>query len=560
MKAPIKTIAIVCVALVAALFTLLFIAQLATEGAVKQRLEALLTERTGLATTINGDLHWRYVWPTAITIEDISAQNAAGTEYWIADALRLEASTLSVLTAPKSPTGWHFKAFQITELRGERGANATANGYQYAIAEFWIRNISRDSAAPFSTTLRYRPNNADPVDLQLAGKLRLIADQRKLQFDPAVVSGSIASGECQADIALRPISETAGTTAAQSALPTVLNTDLWRRSDWDLNCELTKLTLRGTTFEKVSLTSNNLLGNSASQLKLPAFFTGTAELNFSVDASAGLNTNEGNPTWVISPTVQNAASGPMLNWLQYSSAAPPQPWQGPVSISGRIETSGNDRPTMVNNAKGELTLNSNNGILDMTQLKRDMAQPLKELGPLVGDAQEINNWPDRLEYLTLSGRWTPDNGTQRLNGTLDNLSLDAAAQLTISPDNPVDDTLSVNGTFTFKTDQPPLSLPVPAILSDLPLPVACEGTPTLPRCALDASAVQQMLVDVMQGRGPEGLSGKLDEIIDQNVPEQYRRAARGLLEILGHSIDDKDAEELADFLDEDLDELVEEGD
>lgn len=559
MKVPLKTVAFVCVALAGALFALVYAAQLATAGAVKQRLETLLTERTGLTTTINGDLHWRYVWPTAITIVDISASDAAGTEYWIADALRLEANTLSVLTAPKNPASWHFKAFQITELRGERGASADADGDQYAIAEFWIRNISPDSAAPFSTTLRYQPRGATPVDLQLAGKLRLIADQRKLQFNPAVVSGSIANGECQADIALRPIATAQEQAGAKDDLPTVLNADLWRRSDWDLSCDLSELTLKGTTFENVSLTSSNLLGNSASELKLPIFFTGTAQLNLSIDASASNGTGSGVPNWVISPTVQNAASGPMLNWLQHNGIAPPHPWQGPVSIGGRIETSGNSRTAMVNNAKGELTLNSNNGTLDMTALKGDMAAPLKELGPLIGDAEEISNWPDTLEYLTLSGRWTPDSGIQRLDGKLDNLSLDAAARLQISPTNSADDTLSASGTFTFKTDQPPLSLAVPPILSDLPLPVACDGPPTLPRCALDAGAVQQLLADVMQGGGPEGLSRKLDEIIDQNVPEEYRRAARGLLEILGHSIDDEDAEELADFLDEDLDELVEDG-
>lgn len=549
-----------------ALFGLVFALQIATQASVKERLETLLSERTGLTTTINGSLRWRYIWPTAITIEDISASNATGSEYWIADGLRLEASTLSVLTTPRDPSSWRIEAFQFTELRGERGSGASTGsggerrGDEYAISEFWIRSISPDSAAPFSATLRYQSSDSDPIDLQLAGKLRLLPEQRKLQFEPAMVSGSVANGECQADIALRPIADASNQPAPANVLPTVLNVDLWRRSDWDLSCNLTELTLSGTTFENVSLTSNNLLGNSATQLKLPTFFTGTAELNLTVDASANRTVSDtSEPGWVITPTIQNAASGPMLNWLQHSSDAAPHPWQGPVSIGGRIETSGNSRPALVRNARGELTLNSNNGTVDMTQLKRDIEGPLKELGPLLGNAKEIRDWPDTLEYLTLNGRWVPDSDKQRLSGRLDNLSLDALAQLQISASDPADDKLSASGTFTFKSDQPPQSLPVPTILSDLPLPIACDGTPTLPRCALNAKAVQQMLADVMQGGGPEGLSRKLDEIIDQNVPEQYRRAARGLLEILGHSIDDDEAAELEDFLDADLDELLDEG-
>lgn len=583
MKSRLQSIAVFCVCALAVLFGALFVVQQATSGAVKERLETLLSERTGLTTTINGPVRWRYLWPTAITIEDISASNERGSEYWIADSLRLEASTLSVIGAPRSPANWRFQAFQLQQLRGERGASvvhegrgsvqdrgsatdresATCCGDQYAITEFWIRSISDDAPAPFAATLRYRPRDDEPVDLQLAGKLHFVAEQRRLEFDPAIVSGNLANGECKADIALRPINEPASGNASvptSSATPTVLNADLWRRSDWDLNCQFSTLILRDTTFESVTLVSNNLLGSSTSQLTLPNFFTGSAELNLTIDASsAQVIDGAVVPRWVITPIVQSVASGPLLSWLQQSEShnAAPHPWQGPVSIAGRLETSGNSRPALVNNALGEITLNSNNGTLDMTQLKRDIEGPLKELGPLVGDAEEIRKWPDKLEYLTMTGRWVPEGNRQLVNGRLDNLSLDAVALLDISASDPGADTLKANGTFTFQTDQPPMSLPVPPVLADLPLPVACDGTPTLPRCALDSRASQQILADVMQGRGPDGLSRKLDELIDENVPEEYRRAARSLLEILGHSIDDADAEELEDFLVEDLEELAE---
>ena len=213
---------------------------------------------------------------------------------------------------------------------------------------------------------------------------------------------------------------------------------------------------------------------------------------------------------------------------------------------------------MIESAQGELQLLSTNGQVDLTQFKQNVQEPLKKLGPLMSDAQALADWPDVLNYEVLEARWQPAAGAQRLWGRLDNLRLDAVARIDADLQHAASDQLAASGTLTFAADVEPIAFPVPPILQDLPLPFGCEGTTIQPQCRLDAEASKQLLVDALQGRGPGGLAEKIDELIERKVPEQYQRAARSLLEILGHSIEDEDADELEDFLGDDPDELVEE--
>lgn len=562
MKLRPKSLAIAVVSVVVVSFALLYVLQLATSEQVRSRLEALLEERTGLAVIIQGGVDWQYLWPTAVELHDIRASNASGSEQWLADSLRLQLDTLSILQAPRSPQNWQVSGIQILKLRGNRSSSSVGRQQvdQYAIDVFEIQNLKLGETAPFSAVLSYNELGTEPANLEMSGNLRLIASERKLHFEPANISGNVATGRCDADIALRQISEAATVTPASTA-HTLLNTDLWRRSDWDLRCELTTLSLNGSTFNNVSLTSSNLLGSSQSQLTLPVFFSGSAELNLAIDASPSLgDTAQSVPRWAITPTITNVASGDFLNWLQdrgeHSDAA--QQWQGPVTIAGRVETTGNHRAALLSAAQGELTLTSNNGTLDLTRFKANMAGPLDELRSLIGDAQTLRDWPDTLEYLTLEGRWSPTDGYQRITGRLDNLVVDATAMVNAHPVTASGDTLSANGTVTFSTTQLPLSLPVPPLLEDLPLPLTCNGPPSAPQCSLDTKASKKLLAAVLRGEGPAGLSRKIDAMIDDKVPEKYRRAARSLLEILGHSVEDKDADEMEDFLGEDFEEAPEE--
>ena len=186
-----RSLALVFVGIVLALFALLYALELANREAVKARLEALLSERTELIAQINGTVRWRYLWPTAITVTDVSARNEQGTEHWRVDSLRLDISTLSMLGAPREPDQWQVTGFQLQQLRGERGMldSAVAEPDQITVNAFSITGLTPAQTAPFAATLSFREGANEPVDLALAGQLRFIAEERRLHFEPALVSG-----------------------------------------------------------------------------------------------------------------------------------------------------------------------------------------------------------------------------------------------------------------------------------------------------------------------------------------------------------------------------------
>ena len=226
-----------------------------------------------------------------------------------------------------------------------------------------------------------------------------------------------------------------------------------------------------------------------------------------------------------------------------------------MSVTGRIETWGNARSAMLHNARGEMSLVSNNGTIDLTEIKQRTGAAVKDLQGLLGDTDPAAQWPDQLEYLTLTGRWVPTGERQQLNARLDNVLFEMAADIAVDDRNAAADAVSARGTLTFSTTQPPNTLLVPPLLQDLPLPLRCDGTPLAPECQLDGQAARRLIANAMKG-GDGSLGNKIDELIEANVPEEYRAAARGLLEIFGHSVSDD--ETLDDFLGDDLDDELEE--
>lgn len=520
-------------------------------------INAMLSERTGLQTQINGSLGWRLLWPTAVTIEDLAASDAAGTETWRLQRLRLALSPLHILRHPTAPEHWRYQAVVLEGLSGARGNTADPDqATSYQVDRFALQGLQDGQASPFEAQLAYRDGVAAPVALQLSGQLTLSAENRQLKFEPARLTGDIAEGECNAELSLRPILPDSPNTPVTGG--EVLNLDRWRRTDWNLACALNRLRWAGAQFNDVTLQSNNLAGISQSEIDVPVFFSGTANLKMAVDTSA--SADGPGPRWVLTPVADNVAAAELEQWL---AAALPQEqgngrvtaaarrWEGPVSVTGRIETRGNKRAAMVRNARGEMSLVSNNGTLDLSEIKQRTGAAVKDLRGLLGDTDPAAQWPEKLEYLTLTGRWVPDGERQQLNARLDNVLFEMTADIAVDDRSPEDDAVTARGTLTFSTTQPPNTLPVPPLLQDLPLPLRCDGAPLAPECQLDAQAARRLIAQAMQG-GDGSLGNKIDELIEANVPEEYRAAARGLLEIFGHSVSDD--ESLDDFLDDDLDE------
>ena len=75
------------------------------------------------------------------------------------------------------------------------------------------------------------------------------------------------------------------------------------------------------------------------------------------------------------------------------------------------------------------------------------------------------------------------------------------------------------------------------LLMDLPIPVRCVGSADAPTCRLVGDAAQRIVAKVLTSDENSALRAKIDEKIEEQVPEEYRDAARGLLDLLGGAIE-----------------------
>ena len=517
--------------------------------ALKPELEAFLSERTGLATTIDGELRWHYLWPTAVTIEKVRAVDAppadAGpvTEAWTLDSLRLELDTSSVLSDPGAPARWTVKAFQVEGLRGERGAVGTRDAQRLGLPSFWIRGLRPGTPAPFSAELRYETTETGVLSIDLAGRLRFVPDERRMVFEPLKLGGNVVAGVCQADVALKTSQDRAAAVASASS-DGVLDLLRWRTTDWGASCELDRLTLGSEDFSNTTLRTQNLAGAASLTLAMPAFFGGTANLKVVIDGQL----EQPVPKWHIAPTISGASSARLLRWAGEQRGDAPEvlPWNGPIELTGLFDAVGNDRVAIINSGVGKLEFLSAKGRLDLREFKRQANEPLEKLGSVLGERNLLGSWPDDLNYSALAGEWRVDRGAQNFSGQLDNLKLKGSGTLQPAP-SASDDLLTLNGSLVFEGAEDAKSLPVNALLEDVPLPFRCEGSTRQPACSVDGDQAKTLVADALSRRTGE-LADKLDQIIDEKVPKEYQRAARGLLEIFSKSVEDEDEASDVEFL------------
>ena len=87
-------------------------------------------------------------------------------------------------------------------------------------------------------------------------------------------------------------------------------------------------------------------------------------------------------------------------------------------------------------------------------------------------------------------------------------------------------------TVTVDADSPYPSFKVGKTLTGLPLPIRCTGSIAQPQCGADADATRRLVARraVRQRSGSDEADST--RAIDEKVPEQYRDAARSLLDLL----------------------------
>ena len=100
-----------------------------------------------------------------------------------------------------------------------------------------------------------------------------------------------------------------------------------------------------------------------------------------------------------------------------------------------------------------------------------------------------------------------------------------------------DDGLNMLGHVTLHEPAPDSPFRINPLLQDTPIPIRCKGPSSDPKCRLDEKASQQIIARALAD-DESGMRRKLEEKIDEKVPEEYREAARSLLDLLGRSLEE----------------------
>jgi hypothetical protein len=291
----------------------------------------------------------------------------------------------------------------------------------------------------------------------------------------------------------------------------VLPLDLIRSTDWNGKIAIAQLVQEGATFHNATITSSNESGAVTGAIDLPDFFGGTATAHVKIDATGAA------PQWNITPKLNHVDSQAMLKWLgeKYD-------WVATFLAGGEFVATGNTKRELITSLNGHTTFDGGQGVINVTEIKNAALGIAK----VAGGTDKISAWPDRLKYQRFTGTWDAKGTDQVLDVALDNLTLKAKGKF----DTLADD-MDLRATVTVNDDPKYNSFKVSSSLTGLALPIRCRGSLAAPKCGADDEGTRQLIANALSGKDPKAKE-KLDKAIDEKVPEQYRDAARSLLEML----------------------------
>ncbi len=284
-------------------------------------------------------------------------------------------------------------------------------------------------------------------------------------------------------------------------------------SDWQGTLAFDQLTYAGATFDNATVALKNIAGDVDTTVTLPKFFDGRAIVRAAIDARYD------QPKWRITPELTNVNSTQVLAWLDH-----PYDWVALFLAGGELTMQGNTRRELTSTLAGHASFDGGKGVLNIAEIKRQALA----VAALAGGTELINAWPERLNYQRFIGTWATQGTQQKLDAALDNLALTANGTVDALANN-----MDVAVTITVQ-DLPQFnSFKVSPILTGLPLPVRCRGSLDAPTCAADQEGMRKLLAQAITGGDPQ-MKAKLNQAIDERVPEEYRDAARSLLEMLSN--------------------------
>ena len=188
-------------------------------------------------------------------------------------------------------------------------------------------------------------------------------------------------------------------------------------------------------------------------------------------------------------------------------------------MNGQLDATGESSAALAQALRGRIDLTGSPGTLDVASLK----QMLLPLATLLGQPDEITDWPDQIGYEAIAGAWRVSEGTddQSLDLTIDNWRLDASGGISLA-----------TGAFDFRSGAvfsatTPRTFDVPRDLDGIRLPARCAGRMDEPGnpCGFDQAATGPLIQQIIAGRAGD----KLRERLSDQLPDSLRGPADALL-------------------------------
>ncbi len=471
----------------------------------KPEIQAIIEENTGVQVEITGDLSWRFFPPLGLSAAGVLSEYE-GSRYELGE-LVLDLSFMSVISS-RDINQWEVLTLTLDDLVITQGEEVTE------IDAFKLHNFKPATPSPFTATLTQKPAAGDPLPLTLDGMIAIDPSAQTASLTDTHFETTQASGICNLDAVYRESVQPPDPEGA------IIPVSVWRTVDWSGDCLLDRLTVEEENFTDVTLTLSNTGGVSSTEARIPDFFDGSAGAIVDIDASA-------EPVrWRIVPDLERADSTSLMEFLNQRLR-----WIAPLAYSGEITMSGNTTEELIRSVRGKTTFDGGKGRIDIAKIK----EPLLALATLLREPDRIAAWPDLWTYERLIGDWAINGTNHQLDLAFDNLTAAVNGDY-----DPLTDALDMDVEFLFEDNPDMHSFDLNPVLVGLPIPMKCTGTLETPQCGVTKEATQNFIAAVLTSEQGSEAREKIDQVIEEEVPEEYRETARGLLDLLGESLKRRD--------------------